>query len=81
MSQEKVNRNKENKKNVKKVMRREKIEWQLTKAGMSVICLLVVAWIGVSVYNISDITDNSEVSLPTYTVNTEALDGYVEGLS
>ncbi|MCD8347235.1 MAG: hypothetical protein LUD16_04630 [Lachnospiraceae bacterium] len=80
MSQEKVDRHKEQKRNVKKIVKKEKREWMLTKAAMALVAVLLVAWIGVSVYHYSDISDSTTVELPTYTVDTTALDDYLTEL-
>ncbi|MCD8395929.1 MAG: hypothetical protein LUD12_01845 [Lachnospiraceae bacterium] len=80
MSQEKVDRHKEQKRNVKKIVKKEKREWMLTKVAMGLVAVLLVAWIGVSVYNYSDVSDSTTVDLPTYTVDTAALDDYLTEL-
>ncbi|MCC8103184.1 MAG: hypothetical protein LIP11_13340 [Clostridiales bacterium] len=81
MSQEKVDRHKEQKRNVKKIVKREKREWMLTKAAMGLVAVLLVVWIGVSIYNYSDVSDSTTtVDLPTYTVDTTALDDYLTEL-
>ena len=86
MSQEKVDRYKEEKKNRAKIMAKEKREWMMVKLGGCVLAVAIVAWIGVSVYyNINqkpaDETTQTVEEKPTYTVNTGALDDYLEGLS
>ncbi|MCD7736313.1 MAG: hypothetical protein LUI07_05030 [Lachnospiraceae bacterium] len=81
MSQEKVDRYKEEKRNRAKIIRKEKRQWMLTKAGIGVVAVLLVAWVGISVYNYSDTSSTTTVDLPTYTVNTMALDDYMDGLT
>ncbi|MCC8067548.1 MAG: hypothetical protein LIO94_10705 [Clostridiales bacterium] len=82
MSQEKVDRYKEQKKNRAKIIKKEKRQWMLTKAGMGLVAVLLVAWVGVSVYNYTGTSDDtSTVDLPTYTVNTTALDDYTSMLT
>ncbi|MCD8013533.1 MAG: hypothetical protein LUG99_10215 [Lachnospiraceae bacterium] len=81
MSQEKVDRYKEEKKNRAKIIKREKRQWMLTKVVGALVAVLVVAWVGFSVYNYSDTTDTATVELPSYTVDTTALDEYLETVS
>ncbi|MCD7743749.1 MAG: hypothetical protein LUI13_00380 [Lachnospiraceae bacterium] len=79
MSQEKVDRYKEEKKNRAKIIKKEKRQWMLTKVVGALVAVLVVAWVGFSVYNYSDTTDSTAtVELPSYTVDTAALDEYLE---
>ncbi len=80
MSQAKVDRYKEEKKNRSKIIKREKRQWTLLKVGGCLVAVLIVAWIGVSIYNYSDVSGTKVVDLPTYTVNTTALDNYVMNL-
>lgn len=81
MSQAKVDRYKEEKKNRQKLIKKEKREWMATKAGLSLVGLVLVAWVGVSVYNGVTKTDDSQATRPSYTVNTSALEDYLTGLS
>ncbi len=79
MSQEKVDRYKEEKRNREKIMKKEKRQWLAVKAGMSVVALALVAWIGASVYYAVTAPDpNAE--FPTYTVDTSSLDDFIENL-
>ncbi|MCD7885491.1 MAG: hypothetical protein LUI87_17605 [Lachnospiraceae bacterium] len=81
MSQEKVDRYKEEKKNRAKIIKKEKRQWMLTKIGMGVVAVLVVVWVGFSVYNYTWTSDDTTtVDLPTYTVDTTALDDYLNTL-
>ena len=68
MSQEKVDRYKEEKRNSAKIIKKEKRQWMLTKVAMALVGVLLVVWVGVSIYNYSDTVDTSTVDLPTYTV-------------
>lgn len=77
MSQAKVDRYKEEKKNRAKIMKREKREMMATKAGLSLLAIALVAWMGVSVYNGVNKTDDTAAEHPTYTVNTSALDDFM----
>ena len=51
MSQEKVNRYKEEKANRKKMLRRQKVMNTVRKTVVSVVCVAVLGWIGYSVYS------------------------------
>lgn len=77
MSQAKVDRYKEEKRNREKLIRKEKREWMAVKAGMAAVAVALVAWVGISVYDgINAPADPSE-PLPSYTVNTSALDTFL----
>jgi predicted anti-sigma-YlaC factor YlaD len=83
MSQAKVDRYKQEKRNREKIIKKEKREWMATKVGLSIVGLVMVAWIGVSAYNAvnTTTTDDTTTELPTYTVDTSALDDFVDSLS
>lgn len=76
MSQAKVDRYKEEKKNREKLMKKQKREAMLLKLAGTVAAIALVGWIGFSVYqNVqSDVTN-------TYEVKTDALDDYLNGLN
>lgn len=79
MSQAKVDRYKEEKRNRAKIIRKQKREWMAVKAGMSLVALVMVAWVGVSVYQA--LTPEDQVTeKPTYTVNTAAIDDFMSDL-
>lgn len=80
MSQEKVDRYKEEKKNRKKIMAREKRNARLANLGVSLIAVALVAWLGVSIYQ--NATNNTtETETEAYTVDTSALDDYIASIS
>lgn len=81
MSQAKVDRYKEEKRNRAKIIKKEKRQWMATKLGMYLVGLVLVAWIGVSVYNGVTTKDASEIEKPTYTVDTTALDDFMMDLT
>ena len=81
MSQAKVDRYKEEKRNRAKIIKKEKRQWMATKLGMSLVGLVLVAWVGVSVYNGVTTKDASEIEKPTYTVDTTALDDFMTDLT
>ncbi len=79
MSQAKVDYHKEQKKNRNKIIKREKRIRRLEQIGAGVLGVLVVAWVGFSIYNYSGETVTT-TELPTYTVNTDAIDTYMMNL-
>ena len=84
MSQAKVDRYKEEKKNRAKIMAKEKREWMMVKLGGGLLAVVLVGWIGASVYynatNKPETATETQVEKPVYTVNTTALDDYLGGL-
>ncbi len=82
MSQAKVDRYKEEKRNREKIMKKQKLEWFLTKTVLSVLALVIIGWAGISVYrNVTATPDDGTVQVETYTVNTSAIDDYLDSLS
>jgi len=71
MSQEKVNRYKEEKANRKEILAKEKKKESLTKLCAGVIALALVCWLGYSVYNTATRPDTSTVE-----IDSTALDEY-----
>ena len=82
MSQAKVDRNKEQKRNVKKIMAQEKRNWMITQAILYAIAAAVVIWLGVALYQAvsAPSTDTSSVQSVTYTVDSSALTDYLASL-
>ncbi len=82
MSQAKVDRNKEQKRNVKKIMAQERRSWMLTQAVLYAIIAAVVIWIAVALYQAvkAPTSDTSSVQSVSYTVDTSALDDYIASL-
>lgn len=82
MSQAKVDRYKEEKRNRAKIIKREKRQWAATKAGLSLVALVLVAWIGFSVYNgVNAPSADAVTEKETYTVDTTALDDFLSDLT
>ena len=75
MSQEKVDRYKEQKANRKQIMTREKRRKFLIKVCAGVIALALVCWLGYSIYDTVNKPDTSDVA-----ITTTAIDDYVSGL-
>lgn len=80
MSQAKVDRYKEEKRNRAKIIKKQKREWMAVKAGMSLVALVMVAWVGFSIYNTLNPADTTQAEKPTYTVDTTAIDDFMETL-
>lgn len=81
MSQAKVDRYKEQKKNRKKIIKREKREWAAVQAGLALFALVLVGWTGVAVYQGVTAPEETTGELTTYTVDTSAIDDYMSGLN
>ncbi len=81
MSQEKVDRHKEEKRNRAKIIKKEKRNWRMTEGALALVAVVLVAWVGVSAYNMVQSSSEEETTvLETYSVNTTALDNYMSGL-
>ncbi len=80
MSQAKVDRYKEEKRNRAQIIKKQKREWMAVKAGMSLVALVMVAWVGFSVYSALNPEDTTVTEKPTYTVDTTAIDDFMETL-
>lgn len=80
MSQAKVDRYKEEKKNRAKIIKKQKREWAATKVGLSAVALALVVWAGVSIYNVFQADDAANAQNPVYTVDTSSLDEFLFGL-
>ena len=81
MSQAKVDRYKQEKKNRDKIIKKEKRQLAAMKAGVSVVAIALVAWVGVSVYHGLQSEDTTTAEKPSYTVNTSSLDEFITGLN
>ncbi len=82
MSQAKVDRYKEEKKNRSKIMKKQKMEWMLTKVVLAVFAVAIVGWAGVSVYHtVTRSSETTTAETESYTVNASALDEYLNSLS
>ena len=81
MSQAKVDRYKEEKRNRAKLIKKEKREWMFTQLGLAAIAVIIIGWVGMSIYtSIQDSNEEAQV-LETYTIDTSALDEYISSLS
>lgn len=76
MSQAKVDRYKEDKKNRKEIMAKEKRQRTLVSLAAGVIAVALIAWAGVSGYNMYQ----ASKPLETVYVDTTAIDDYMTNL-
>lgn len=81
MSQAKVDRYKEEKKNRKQIIKKEKRQWAMIQAGLGIFAVVLVAWAGAAVYQGVTAPAETTGELTTYTVNTGALDDYMAELT
>lgn len=79
MSQAKVDRYKEEKANRKQTMKKEKAKRIITTACTSVVCLVVVGWIGYSAYGYFR-SDEATKTVSRTEVNMDALNDYLNTL-
>ncbi|MCI8745669.1 MAG: hypothetical protein HFI25_08325 [Lachnospiraceae bacterium] len=75
MSQEKVNRYKEEKANRKELLAKEKKKQAVMKVCAGVIALALVCWIGYSVYDMATRPDTSTIEM-----DASALDSYLSSM-
>lgn len=75
MSQEKVNRYKEEKANRKELLAKEKKRQAITKAVAGVIVLALVCWLGYSIYDTATRPDSSTIEM-----DASALDSYLSSM-
>ena len=84
MSQAKVDRYKEEKKNRQAIMKKQKREWMLTKICGGVVAAAIVLWAGFSVYQTltakPEDSATQTVEVTDYTVNMDALEDYFNSL-
>lgn len=79
MSQQKVDRYKQEKANRKKIMKREKMQRTITAVCSSIVCIAVVGWLGYSAYGYFA---KQETTDPVQTeVDLSAISDYMSGLS
>ena len=79
MSQVKVDRNKELKKNRKKIVKRQKATRLAGQIGGCVLALAVVGWLGYSAYGVYE-EAHADDPLPSTAVDLSAISDYISGL-
>ena len=81
MSQAKVDRYKEEKKNRAKIIKKEKRQLLAMKLGASAVAVVLVAWFCVSIYLGFQSQDASTTTEKVnYTINTSAIDEFLTDL-
>jgi cell division protein FtsL len=81
MSQKKVDAYKSQKAKRDKLAKREKLEFIFESAVAILIAVVMVVWIGYSVYDKVTDTGEEETIVTETVIDTTALDNYVSGLS
>lgn len=71
MSQEKVNKYKEEKANRKEIMKKEKMQHMIRRCVVGVCGLALVAWLGYSAYNVYEESQPKESVAVNYDAITE----------
>lgn len=77
MSQEKVDRYKQEKVNRKQIMRKQKLMNNMRKGVLVVVALALIGWLGYSAYDIYE----SEKERTVSEVNYDAVSDYLNGLN
>lgn len=79
MSQEKVDRYKEEKRNRQKLMKKQKFQSAMYKTAGVLVAAVFIGWIGYSVYD--GISSSQAAESKTYSVDTTAVDEYLNEMS
>ena len=79
MSQKKVDLYKEQKANRAQIIRREKRILRLEKTIAALVCVVLVGWIGFSIYSTATSPSSDETVVDTQ-LNVTALNDYISGL-
>lgn len=77
MSQEKVQRYKQEKANRKEIIKKQKRREKLIKAASAVVALVLIGWIGFSVY---DSITSAPAQGKNITVDMNSIEEYITGL-
>lgn len=83
MSQAKVDRYKEEKRNRAKIMAKEKRQARIMKACAGVLGAAIIVWAGYSVYDTltrKPAADTTPTEIQSLTINSDALSEYLNGL-
>ncbi len=81
MSQKKVDAYKAYKANRKEIIKKEKRRAMVEKVIAALVCVVIVAWFGFSVYHKVTAPVEGETTVVDTQLNTEALDDYIYGLN
>ncbi len=83
MSQAKVDRYKEQKKNRKKIMAKEKRNWFFTQLFLVLIGVAIVVWVviaGYQAFTSSSSTETTPIETKTYTLDNSAIEDYLTSI-
>lgn len=80
MSQEKVDKYKQEKANREKIMKREKRILLLEKIAAGAVCLVIVGWIGYSVYGLATREDTDSANKTVIEMDATAINDYLSNL-
>lgn len=81
MSQEKVDLKKEQKKNIKKTVRKKKVENTIATVCVTVVCLAIVGWIGFSIYTKASEYAEANKDYTYNEIDASALSDYLGSLN
>lgn len=81
MSQAKVDRYKEEKRNRAALMRREKRRTFITKLTACAVMTALTAWIGISAWIAVERKTEMTAEIPTYTADMSVIDDYLDSLA
>ncbi|MDO4617627.1 MAG: hypothetical protein Q4B03_09280 [Lachnospiraceae bacterium] len=81
MSQEKVDRYKQEKANRQKIMKREKIRTRLSILAATVVMVGLIGWFSAAVYQNAKATSAANTSAETITLDTSDVDTYLSDLA
>jgi len=83
MSQEKVEKYKEYKKNRAKILKREKLLRRLEYSGIALVCAVFIGWFCWSIYNstTSSKSDTTSATVTATAINFTDFDTYYSGLT
>ncbi len=77
MSQEKVNKYKQEKANRKQILKKQKRNRMITRIAGTIVCLAIVGWIGFSAYD----STTKKIAASQTEVDLSALQNYLSGIS
>lgn len=78
MSQQKVDKYKQDKANRQKIMKKEKLMQRLEMTAVALVCVVLIGWMGYSVYD--KVTAPEEGTVETVSFDATALQEYISGL-
>lgn len=79
MSQQKVDKYKQDKANRQKIMKKEKMMQRIEMTVIALVCVVLIGWVGYSIYD--KVTAPEEGVVETVTFDASALQDYISGLT